>query len=105
MTTTSLRGTAVVTLAGLLLAGTVGVLVPAPAVAAYPGVSGRIFFQSDRDGNPHIYSMNPDGSRLVRLTSDGANTSPALSPDGTGSRSSTTGTCGRWTSTVAIVFR
>ena len=58
-------------------------LAPAPAEAAYPGVSGRIFFQSDRDGNPHIYSMNPDGSRLVRLTTQGANTSPAVSPDGT----------------------
>ena len=28
-------------------------------------MAGRIFFQSDRDGNPHVYSMNPDGSRLV----------------------------------------
>lgn len=67
----------------LLLAGALGVLVPAPAEAAYPGVSGRIFFQSDRDGNPHVYSTNPDGSRLARLTTEGANSSPALSPDGT----------------------
>ena len=83
MTTTASRRTAAAAVAGLLLTGTAGGLAPAPAEAAYPGVSGRIFFQSDRDGNPHIYSMNPDGSRLARLTSEGANTSPALSPDGT----------------------
>jgi Tol biopolymer transport system component len=82
MRTLSFSRTAVVAVPLLVLTGGVG-LVPAPAEAAYPGVSGRIFFQSDRDGNPHIYSMNPDGSRLVRLTTEGANTSPAVSPDGT----------------------
>ena len=83
MTTTRFRRAAAVGLPAFLLTSAVGVLAPAPAEAAYPGVPGRIFFQSDRDGNPHIYSMNPDGSRLARLTTAGANTSPALSPDGT----------------------
>ena len=83
MTTTRSRRASAAAVPVLLLTGAIGVLAPAPAEAAYPGVAGRIFFQSDRDGNPHIYSMNPDGSRVARLTAEGANTSPALSPDGT----------------------
>ena len=46
----------------------------------YDDPTGRIFFQSDRDGNPHVYSMNPDGTDLTRLTSSGGNVSPAVSP-------------------------
>ena len=83
MATTCPRRAAAVAVPVLLMAAGVSVLVQAPAEAAYPGVAGRIFFQSNRDGNPHIYSMNPDGSRVARLTTAGANTSPALSPDGT----------------------
>ncbi len=82
-TTTPSRRAVTGAVTALLLTGAIAVLAPAPAEAAYPGVAGRIFFQSDRDGNPHVYSMNPDGSRLARLTTAGANTSPALSPDGT----------------------
>lgn len=54
-----------------------------PAEAAFPGKNGKIFFQSDRDGNPHIYSINPNGTDLSRLTFTSANTDPAVSPDGT----------------------
>ena len=44
---------------------------------------GRIGFQSDRDGNTEIYSMNADGSGVVRLTIDQAfEGEPAWSPDG-----------------------
>jgi Tol biopolymer transport system component len=46
----------------------------------------KIAFQSGRDGNPEIYSMNPDGSGLVRLTTTDAvvqDVSPAWSPDRT----------------------
>ncbi len=82
MTMTAFHRATAIAVSVLLLSGGVGILA-APAEAAYPGVAGRIFFQSDRDGNPHLYSMNPDGSRLARLTTTGANTSPALSPDGT----------------------
>ena len=54
-----------------------------PAEAAFPGKNGKIFFQSYRDGNPHIYSINPNGTGLSRLTFTSANTDPAVSPDGT----------------------
>jgi TolB protein len=46
-----------------------------------PG-TGRIAFWSDRDGDAEIYSMNADGSSLVRLTSDTAtDRGPTWSPD------------------------
>jgi TolB protein len=42
-----------------------------------------IAFYSDRDGNPEIYVIHPDGSALRRLTFDpGFDDSPAISPDG-----------------------
>ena len=44
----------------------------------------KIVFVSDRDGNDEIYSMNADGSNVVRLTNDPAkDESPCWSPDGT----------------------
>lgn len=43
----------------------------------------KIVFTSWRDGNGEIYTMNPDGSEPVRLTSHHANdTSPVWSPTG-----------------------
>ena len=43
----------------------------------------KIAFDSNRDGNNEIYSMNADGSGLLRLTSNGADDSQAAwSPDG-----------------------
>ena len=46
-------------------------------------MSGILAFYSDRDGNPEIYVMHPDGSGLIRLTNDPAvDDSPAISPDG-----------------------
>jgi len=46
-----------------------------------PG-TGRITFWSDRDNNAEIYSMNGDGSSVVRLTSDtAADLGPAWSAD------------------------
>jgi len=42
-----------------------------------------IAFYSDRDDNPEIYVIHPDGSGLRRLTFDGAfDDSPAISPNG-----------------------
>lgn len=42
-----------------------------------------IAFYSDRDGNPEIYIMKPDGSEVRRLTNDpGFDDSPTISPDG-----------------------
>ena len=54
------------------------------AEAALPGNNGRIAFFSDLAGNYDVYSMNPDGSGLTKLTHnpkpDGG---PSWSPDGT----------------------
>jgi len=55
----------------------------AAAQAAFPGANGRIAFSSDRSGTQDIWSINPDGSDPVQLTSDpGIETTPAWSPDG-----------------------
>ena len=45
--------------------------------------TGKIAFDSDRDGNLEIYMMNADGTGQTRLTNDSAYDSfPAWSPDG-----------------------
>jgi Tol biopolymer transport system component len=47
-------------------------------------VASRIVFESDRAGNSDVYTMDPDGANVTRLTtSDAVDTQPALSPDGT----------------------
>jgi Tol biopolymer transport system component len=47
------------------------------------GLSGRIVFQSDRDGDWEIYVMNPDESHTVQLTDNtAADEYPVWSPDG-----------------------
>jgi TolB protein len=69
---------------GLLLL--VPALLPGAAQAAYPGENGRIAFVSNRDDalNNDIYSMNADGSDVIRLTTHANNEQdPAWSPDGT----------------------
>ena len=54
------------------------------AQGAYPGENGRIAFESARDGNLEIYSMDPDGGNQTNLTDDTAeDTDPVWSPDGT----------------------
>jgi PGF-pre-PGF domain-containing protein len=46
-------------------------------------MGGRIVFSSERDGNPEIYVMNPDGSGQTRLTDNVAgDLDPSWSPDG-----------------------
>jgi TolB protein len=46
-------------------------------------INAVIAFYSDRDGNPEIYTILPDGSEPTRLTNDPAfDDSPAVSPDG-----------------------
>jgi len=74
-------------LTGTLCAG-LGVAPPlllgsAPAQAAFPGLNGKILFETGRDGNNEIYSMEPDGTAQTNLTNDPANDIyPAASPDG-----------------------
>lgn len=46
-------------------------------------LTGRIAFETDRDGNYEIYTMDPDGTSLDRLTDDtAADEEPVFSPDG-----------------------
>ncbi len=67
---------------GFLLVALLGVI--DPAEGAHPGGNGRIAFETNRDGNLEIYSMNPDGTSQVNLTNDSAeDTDPVWSPDGT----------------------
>lgn len=45
--------------------------------------NGKIAFSAERDGNREIYSINPDGSEIKRLTNSiGVDDYPAWSPDG-----------------------
>ena len=53
------------------------------ARAAFPGVNGKISFDSTRDGNTEIYTMNADGSDPTRLTDNPAvDRDAAFSSDG-----------------------
>ncbi len=45
--------------------------------------SGRITFQTDRDGNDEIYTMNADGTNQIRITNNTAfDLDPSRAPDG-----------------------
>lgn len=57
--------------------------VPQPTATLFVGGSGLLIFESKRDGNSEIYSMNPDGSAQNRLTNNAADDTHAQwSPDG-----------------------
>lgn len=67
---------AAVLLSGVVMTGT-------PAGAAGTGGAGHIAFEGTDGENLDIYSVNPDGTGLVRLTDDPAfDRRPAWSPDG-----------------------
>jgi hypothetical protein len=52
-------------------------------VSHAPSAGPRILFSSTRDGNPEIYTMNPDGSNVVNLSRHPrADRDPTWSPDG-----------------------
>jgi dipeptidyl aminopeptidase/acylaminoacyl peptidase len=54
-----------------------------PAGAAFLGQNGKIAFASNRDGNREIYTMNSNGTGLVRLTNNPKGDHyPDWSPDG-----------------------
>jgi Tol biopolymer transport system component/N-acetylneuraminic acid mutarotase len=56
---------------------------PPHIASSASGLISKIAFVSDRDGNPGIYSVNPDGTGLARLTENEAiDQDPAWSPDG-----------------------
>jgi TolB protein len=54
------------------------------ARAAFPGANGRIAFESDRAGNPDVWTMDADGQNPKNLTEkyDGVDGVPAWSADG-----------------------
>ena len=53
------------------------------STTSLPPISGRIAFESRRDGNGEIYVMSADGSGQINLTNDhGTDFSPSWSPDG-----------------------
>lgn len=55
----------------------------APAPPPAKGLSGRIVFSSDRDGDFDVYTMNADGTGRRQLTNaPGDDTNPSWSPDG-----------------------
>ena len=53
------------------------------AEATVPGKNGKIAFQSDRGGSYEIYTMNRNGEKIKKLTTNRApDEDPAFSPDG-----------------------
>jgi Ca2+-binding RTX toxin-like protein len=54
--------------AGLLVAGLMALV--EPAEGTFPGQNGKIAFESIRDGNREIYTMNTTGGALDRLTNN-----------------------------------
>jgi Tol biopolymer transport system component len=57
---------------------------PVSSEAALSTANGKIAFVSDRSGNQEIYSMNPNGTGVLRLTNNPSDDlSPVWSPDGT----------------------
>jgi Tol biopolymer transport system component len=56
-----------------------------PALAAYPGVNGRISFASTQTGSAQIYTMNSDGTEVTQLTESARGANSVISdwsPDG-----------------------
>jgi dipeptidyl aminopeptidase/acylaminoacyl peptidase len=75
-----------VSVRSLLAAVLVALVLPAAAQASFPGANGRIVFSSSRDNpNFELYSANPDGTDVRRLTYSpygGVVQYAAVSPDG-----------------------
>ena len=68
--------------AGLLAAVMVGTLLSVVAGGAASAAEQAIVFVSDRDGDPEIFKVRPDGSAVTQLTSNQAwDTDPVWSPD------------------------
>jgi TolB protein len=73
-----------ITTSVLALAAAVAATLPAGALAAYPGVNGKIVFQSNRTGQLDIWIVNGDGTDPVNLTTSITeySQSPSFSADG-----------------------
>jgi hypothetical protein len=57
---------------GLAVVLVITPLAAIPVKSAFPGANGKIVFRSDRDGNPEIYVMDPDGSEQTNLSNNPA---------------------------------
>ena len=69
--------------AALAAVGVLGLVAVLPAEATVPGKNGKIAFQSDRGGSYEIYTMNRNGTKIDKLTTNPApDEDPAFSPDG-----------------------
>jgi dipeptidyl aminopeptidase/acylaminoacyl peptidase len=67
----------------LVIALAISVIAAGQARAAFPGANGKIVFETNRDGNEEIYTMNADGTNRVDLTRNSADdTDPRWSSDG-----------------------
>jgi hypothetical protein len=69
----------------LLITSALSLMLVAPAHATFPGQSGRIAFSDlePSSGDRSIFTVNPDGSGLAKLTGKGPEDSyPAWSGDG-----------------------
>jgi dipeptidyl aminopeptidase/acylaminoacyl peptidase len=67
----------------LLVVLSVAAIAAGQARAAFPGANGKIVFETNRDGNEEIYTMNADGTNRVDLTRNPADdTDPRWSVDG-----------------------
>ncbi len=70
-------------MATLVAVGVLGLVEGRSAEATFPGKNGKIAFQSDRGGDHEIYTMNADGTKIVKLTTNPTeDEDPAFSPDG-----------------------
>ena len=67
----------------LLILAVLLLALPASAGAIVPGTNGRIAFDSDHDSTSDIYTVEPDGTGVLRLTtSRDYEDDPAWSPNG-----------------------
>jgi len=75
---------ALATAVALLAAvGVLGLVEVRPAEATFPGKNGKIAFQSDRGGSYEIYTMNRNGNKIDKLTTNTTeDEDPAFSPNG-----------------------
>jgi hypothetical protein len=62
------------------------VLTAGSALATFPGKNGRIVFTANTGGTFQVYTINPDGSKMVQLTNppptENSTLFPSYSPDG-----------------------
>ena len=69
--------------ATLAAVGVLGLVEMRPAEATFPGKKGKIAFQSDRGGSYEIYTMNRNGNKIDKLTTNTTeDEDPAFSPNG-----------------------